>query len=200
MFDTTLHVVKPFTIPSEWERIWSIDIGFTNPTVIQNWAKDNDGRLYLYREFYMSGKTMDEHAKIVLDYITDNKGKWVEPMPTKIIMDHDGQGRPIFERVIGMSSTPAQKKVSEGIGLVQDRLKLAGDGKPRLYVFDNALVQKDQTLIDRKLPTTTTDEFSRYIWDAKKDQPVKEFDHGMDAMRYAVAQCDMGASFRMEWA
>ena len=32
--------------------MWSVDFGFTNPIVIQWWAEDPDGRLYLYRELY----------------------------------------------------------------------------------------------------------------------------------------------------
>jgi phage terminase large subunit len=200
-FDSTIHIIDPFDIPSDWDRFWSLDFGVTNPTVVQHWAEDPDGRLYLYREFYLTGKTADEHARIVLDYVTDEEGEWTEPEPWAIVADHDGQGRPLFERVIGISTKAAQKRVSEGIQMVQERLRLAIDGKPRLFIFNNALVMRDQSLVNRKQPTCTADEFVRYIWDVKKDQPVKEFDHGMDAMRYLVAYRDLNTStFRMDFA
>src|SRR6188768_150195 len=102
-FDSNVHLIDSFDIPTDWDRYWSIDFGVTNPTVVQHWAEDPDGRLYLYREFYMTGKTADEHARIVLDYVTDADGKWIEPKPKAITADHDGQGRPLFERVIGIS-------------------------------------------------------------------------------------------------
>lgn len=199
-FDTVTHLIDPFPIPDSWDRYWSVDFGVTNPTVVQHWAEDPDGRLYLYREFYMTGKTADEHGRTVLDYVTDEEGNWTEPQPWAVVADHDGQGRPLFERAVGISTKAAQKKVSEGIQMVQERLKKQIDGKPRLFVFNNALVQKDQSLVDRKQPTCTADEFVRYIWDTKKDQPVKEYDHGMDAMRYLVAHRDLRSQFRMEFA
>jgi phage terminase large subunit len=199
-FDTNLHLIDSFDIPSDWDRIWSLDFGVTNPTVVQNWAIDGDGRMYLYREFYFTGKTADEHARIVMDTVTDDEGKWIEPQPSAIVADHDGQGRPLFERVVGMSTRAAHKKVSEGIQMVQDRLNKKVDGKPRLYIFKDALVNKDPSLVERKLPTCTAEEFVRYIWNTKKEEPVKQYDHGMDAMRYAVAYQDLTPKFRWGYA
>lgn len=55
-FSKRLHVVRPFTIPSYWERFTSFDWGFTSPAC-QLWhAVSPEGTVYTYREMYVSGK------------------------------------------------------------------------------------------------------------------------------------------------
>src|SRR5690606_19763105 len=50
--DWAVHVVDRFHSPPDWTRYWAVDSGHTNPFVLQRWAEDRDGRLYLYREPY----------------------------------------------------------------------------------------------------------------------------------------------------
>lgn len=59
----------------------------------------------------------------------------------------------------------------------------------------------DQELRERNLPVCTADEFPSYVWaDSKtKEEPVKEYDHGMDAKRYLVAHRDLGVRSRIRW-
>jgi predicted transcriptional regulator len=40
-----------------------VDFGYTNPFVMQWWAEDPDGRLYLYREIYRTRRLVEDHAK-----------------------------------------------------------------------------------------------------------------------------------------
>lgn len=55
-FSKRMHVVRPFTIPSYWERFTSFDWGFTSPAC-QLWhAVSPEGTVYTYREMYVSGK------------------------------------------------------------------------------------------------------------------------------------------------
>ncbi len=55
-FSKRMHVVKPFTIPSYWERFTSFDWGFTSPAC-QLWhAVSPEGQVITYREMYVSGK------------------------------------------------------------------------------------------------------------------------------------------------
>jgi hypothetical protein len=75
---------------------------------------------------------------------------------------------------------------------VQSRIKIQGDGKPRLFILRSALVEVDEDLLDAKKPTCTREEIAAYSWKdkSKKEEPVKEDDHGMDTMRYAVMAID----------
>lgn len=49
--------------PPEWPRYLGIDFGFTAPFVCQWWARDPEKTLWLYREIYMTGRIVAEHAK-----------------------------------------------------------------------------------------------------------------------------------------
>lgn len=204
--------VDAFGIPVYWPRYWAVDFGFVNPFVLQNWAEDPDGRLYLYRELYCTRKTVDQHAREISGIVapcTDHCGaedpshscitcatcktEWKEPRPTDIVCDHDAEGRAVLERELGMSTSPAHKSVLEGIDAVQVRLKDAGDGKPRIFFIRTALVRADPELVDSAKPTCTIEELPGYVWKGKsKEEPLKVDDHGCDAARYIVADRDFG--------
>lgn len=199
-FDHDIHVIDPFPIPEDWQRVWTVDFGYTNPFVCQCWAIDEDGRGYLYREFYMSGRTVKEHADKILSVVAPG-GQWIEPQPSRIICDHDSGDRAVLHQAIQIVNNKAIKDVKPGIEAVMNRLKLAGDGKPRLYLVRNALVELDTELAEAGKPTCTLEEISSYVWDSTpgkvpKEEPVKANDHGMDAMRYFVADQDMKRHIR----
>lgn len=185
--------VDPSGIPMDWPRYWSVDFGYTNPFVLQCWAEDHDSRLYLYREIYYTQRTVDQHARKILSLVLNSRGSWTEPRPRSIVCDHDAEGRAVLERELGMGTEPAHKSVLEGIEAVQTRLRLQGDKRPRIYLMRNALVEADPELLDIGRPTCTIDEVPGYVWsNKKKEQPVKEDDHGCDAMRYVAAHMDFG--------
>jgi phage terminase large subunit len=189
---TTEHVDSS-GIPMSWPRYWSVDFGYTNPFVCQFWAEDGDGRLWMYREIYHTHRTVDQHAKKILDLVRNEYDSWIEPRPRSIVCDHDAEGRATLEDCIGQSTEPAHKSVLEGIESVQRRLRLQPDGQPRLFILRSALVERDQELADAGRPTCTMEELPAYVWSSKKkEQPHKEDDHGADAMRYVVAHKDFG--------
>lgn len=206
-YDAAIHLVDRFVIPKDWTRWWSVDFGYTNPFVCQMWAEDPDGRLYLYREVYHTRKTVDQHAADILDLVSKPNPDdpenlrariWREPKPRAIVCDHDAEGREVLQRETGLGTQNAIKAVQNGIQGVQKRLRIAGDGRPRIYFVRDAVRKRDPELIDAKRPTSTAEEIVGYIWDqgagkAPKEVPLKDNDHGMDAMRYVVAARDMGA-------
>lgn len=188
-WDAAIHIVNPFEIPPEWPRYWVVDFGYTNPFCWQAWAEDPDGRLYRYREIYRTQRLVEDHAKDILD-VTKN-----EPRPRAIICDHDAEDRATLTRHLKMSTQNAFKAVSPGIQAVKSRMKVAGDGKPRLFLLRDALVYRDPLLIESKKPLCTEQEVESYIWDLSAnrkqgEEPLKKDDHGMDALRYMVAYKD----------
>lgn len=184
-------------LPWEWTRWWSIDFGHTNPMVIQRWAEDPDGRLYLYAEQYMSKKLVEDHVEDLKAQVFDDDGNWLEPQPRAILADHDAEGRGTFHRKFGRGTAAANKKVKSGIDSTQARFKVRDDDLPRLFFLRDALYRLDPELADAKKPTCTIDEIPGYVWkpgtkgDPNKEEPVKENDHGCDGMRYLVAHRDM---------
>jgi PBSX family phage terminase large subunit len=186
-WDRLLHVTDR-EIPSSWRRIRAIDFGYTNPFVCQWWAIDPDGRMLLYRELYRTQRLVKDHAA---DIKRLSEGERIEAT----VADHDAEDRATLHDA-GIQTIPAHKAVSPGIQAVQQRLRAAGDGKPRLFVCRGALVARDEALAEKGKPYSTEQEFDSYVWpkgaDGKpqKEEPVKEYDHGMDPMRYAVAYVD----------
>jgi phage terminase large subunit len=190
-WDATVHVVPQQVIPREWPRYHAIDFGFTNPLVYGWLAEDPDGRLWLYREHYKTGVLVEDLARLVKRDIDAGH----EPRPRALVGDHDAEDRATFERHAGLTVIPADKKVADGIQDVAARLRVAGDGKPRLFVVAGARCHPpDPVLVEKAMPTSTAEEFDGYVWDDEKvrEQPVKENDHGMDMLRYAVRYRDKG--------
>jgi phage terminase large subunit len=200
-WDPAIHLVDPFVPPADWPRLWSVDFGFRNPFTCQWWAIDPDGRMWLYRELYMTGRTVDQHARDILKAVTDDEGNWTEPKPMTVVCDHDAEGRAVLERELGLTTTPAVKRVKDGIQAVQQRMRPAGDGKRRLYVMRGVLIERDEALAEAKKPMCLEDEIPTYVWaktpptsaatKAEPEEPLKVDDHGSDAMRYAVAELDL---------
>jgi PBSX family phage terminase large subunit len=210
------NLLDPFPLPDHWTRYISVDFGYTNPFVAQWWAEDNDGRLYLYREVYGIHTPVEDWAHLMHDLSKNENIK-------AIICDHDEEDRATLERHMAHPASqcyggrdkdfykvpknrrptiPADKRresVRTGVEQVQSRLKLAGDGKPRLYFFKGALIAQDLVLVEAKKPTSTLEEIDEYVWDEIKnsrygervlEHPKKTNDHGMDAMRYVVRYVD----------
>ncbi len=187
VWNPAIHLVDRFEIPVDWRRFLSIDFGYTNPFVCQWWAEDHDGRLYRYREIYRTRRLVEDHAREILGLQAG------EPDPVAVVTDHDAEDRATLEKYLRRGTIPAVKSVSDGIQAVASRMKIAGDGKPRLFLLRDSLVGLDADLADRKLPTCADEEIESYVWDEKKDLPVKRDDHGMDAMRYAVMWAEVSS-------
>lgn len=209
VWDRARNVIERFAIPREWPRYLCIDFGYSNPFVCKWYAVDPDGRLICYREIYMTQRLVEDHTEDIKIasgwfHLLDVKHpkyqklptQWADPLPREVICDHDAEDRATFEKHTGLVTTPAHKSVSDGIQAVAVRLRKAGDGKPRLLYFRDCLVQRDERLAKRKLPTCSVEEFNVYVWakqasTEEKEAPEKRHDHGMDTDRYMVARLDL---------
>jgi len=195
-FDSRLHVVDRFAVPYEWKKYRVIDFGYTHPFVCQWWAMDDEGRLYMYREMYMTKRTVNTHVngsvaiRGIIYYTGDEK---IETT----ICDHDAEDTATL-REFGIKTTNADKRIQVGLEKVQDRMQKDADGKPRIFFMRDTLVEEDPSLKDEFKPLNTVQELPGYVWQnvgnkvesAKDEKPVKKGDHGMDAMRYLVMYFD----------
>jgi hypothetical protein len=187
-YDAAVHLLDRFPIPAEWRRYRVIDFGYTNPFVCQWWAEDGDGRLYRYREIYRTQRLVEDHAADIVRLSGNERYE-------ATIADHDAEDRATLH-ARGIATVPAYKAVSVGIQGVQARLAKAGDGRPRLFLLRDSLVETDPRLVEAKKPLSTEQEFDGYIWATSpdgrpvKEEPLKVDDHGMDCARYLVACVD----------
>ena len=178
-FDESVHVVKPFSVPSEWQENVSIDPGLHNPLSAHWYCVDWDGNIYVVAEHYEKGRDIDFHAAAI-DEISRRLG-W----------KRDGSGRisALIDSAAGQRTLASSKSVSElfyergiavnpnvdkdvfsGISRVKSYLA-RGNGQPDIYIFDCC-----ENMIA---------EFKSYSWGAG-DRPIKTGDHAMDELRYFV--------------
>lgn len=196
-WDDAVHYVDWFRPPDEWPRYWAIDFGYTDPFCAGMWAVDPDGRLYLYRHIYFTQRLVEDHAETLRQV----REKLKDPQPREIICDWDAEGRATLERRLGMMTTPATKHIAEGIQAVQTRLKVLPDGKPRLFIMRDSLIELDPKLKERAMPTDGPSERASYVWDLKNkrhkgETPIDKDNHFMDMERYMVAHFDLNPASR----
>src|SRR5207248_134023 len=85
-----------------------------------------------------------------------------------------------------------------GFSALQSRLQTAKNGRPRLFVYENALRERDELRDEAHQPVCFENEINEYVWSKSKDgQPFKEVqiklnNHSMYAARYAVMYMDNG--------
>jgi phage terminase large subunit len=209
--------------PPEWPIYLVVDFGYTNPFCCQWWTMDPDGRLIMFREIYMTRTLVEDHAKVISAHlqkphvtdtvIGDQRVHKFHAPPLAIICDHDAEDRATLEKHLGLPTIPAIKTVSDGIQAVQARLKVQGDGRPRIQFCQESLIQVDHALEEAKKPTRTAEEFPDYTWDPKaaravsgmnagntvRETPLKQNDHGMDCVRYMVAFLDVQKKVKLRW-
>lgn len=207
-FNPAIHVVDRFQVPEDWKRAWSIDFGYVNPFVWQDWAISPDDQLVLVREIYRTQRLVEDHARDiralcgwgainpldgrVLPYQGPPVTGWEARKPYIIVCDHDAEDRATLERHIGIPTRPANKNVNDGIQATAARYRLDNRGKPRMVFMRDAVVSRDILLEEAKKPMSTVAEIPGYVWhDKGKDEPLKENDHGCDAKRYFVMERDV---------
>lgn len=156
------------------------DEGFTNPATILLVGIDADGRMHIFKEFYERGKLQ---ADVVAEYHSWYSADYAGKRVSVAVVDEAAAG--LIADLIdkGVAAVGEKGRVLDGINLVQNRLKVAGDGRARLTVDPSCV--------------NAINEFESYVWKPEKDEPVKEFDHTLDALRYLVYYIDRGVTWYM---
>lgn len=163
-FDAAVHVKERDR--AEFQSfLLMMDEGYTNPAVILDVGIDGDGRLHIFREFYRRGVLQKDVVKTAADWVKEYKHYLVA-------VDAAAAGLIADLQDMDLPARGFKGRVLDGITAVQGYLALQDDGLPRLTI--------DPSCLD------TINEFESYVWKPEKDEPVKESDHAMDALRYGV--------------
>lgn len=189
-----IHLVERADVADQLAGAWHLgtaDWGWTNAGVLHVWAVDGDGRAYLVAEHYHTRQPVDSwwipRAKELDQEFRVREWRCDPSEPAYIAQ---------FQAA-GLKALAATNDLMPGINAVQDRLVVAGDGRPRLMILNDALRQRDEALVEARLPWCTAQEIPEYVWAKNaggqtiKDKPVDAHNHGMDAMRYGVAELDL---------
>jgi phage terminase large subunit len=190
-FDAARHIIsrKAFESVGVKRYVFGVDWGYTNPGVLGAWAVDGDGRAYLDREVYQSKRT--------LDWWIAKAKEWFDRYKPEVIVCDPAEPANIKQfRMAGLPVIEGFNDISPGIQCVERRLQNAGDGKPRLFIVEDAREEVDDVLLTSRLPTNTREEFDSYSWPkgqdgkAVKEVPVDKDNHGLDETRYVMAKLD----------
>lgn len=176
-FDREVHVVAGKDLPDidMCTNVIGIDFGFTNPTAAVFVAIDYDQNWWIYDEIYKPGMTTEQTHKILST-----------KMGNRFFSQRIGDSAATQE-IANLNATPfsmgiepvrkTKDSITSGIRLINDALKIQeGTGKPKLFIAENC-----KNLIY---------EFETYHYPDGKmnknapEDPVKENDHALDALRY----------------
>lgn len=164
-FNRDRHIYKELPQYTWVEKICGVDFGFTNPTAIYLIYKDNDGRFWIDQEWYKTGQTNDQISEI-LGRFNANK-VYPDPEAPDKIAELKNKGINCLEVNKGKDS------IKNGIAKIKELLK-----QNRIFVNANC--------------TNLIWEFETYQYPEKRpdnpepEVPIKENDHGLDAIRYAI--------------
>lgn len=200
-FRRDVHVVKPFRIPDEWNRVIGIDHGYRNPSAWVWGAIDHDENVYIYREFYKKEWLIEEICKGktsngikepgVLDLMRGEKiyNAVIDPS-TKATRGTSKNGHPYSDYTEYTENLPktlplalANNDISVGVDRVKSFMKVdPKSNKPALYVFDTCANLIDE-ITNYRYPELKANETNRRN---EKENPVKVNDHAVDALRYLI--------------
>jgi len=189
-FDPRVHVIEPFVIPDGWPLYRSIDPGRTNPTCCLWFTVDNDGNVFVYREYYQAGRIVSENARAILEMSGNERYVYTLIDPSARQSSALGYCSVVAEYLDqGIETVPAANELRAGINRVCEYLRVdphrfhpekGQRGSPRLFILNSC-----QNLIR---------EFPQYRWRQLKsvemgtknqpEEPLGVDDHALDALRY----------------
>lgn len=176
-------IVEPFIIPGNWKRMFSVDFGLRDPTVMLAAAIDpEDGILYIYDEHYEAEKPVSHHAKKMKEMLNRtppgmNYGQ--------IIADPAGEKRggttmrSYFNHYAeyGLWFKKGNNQIEAGIMKVYTYFELK-----KLRIMSNC-VQTIKEARAYKYKDDSVDNTKN-----RGERPVDAFNHAMDALRYMIQE------------
>lgn len=152
-----IHFIQPFTLPRHWPRFGSYDFGFNHPAAFGWFASDEDGNVYLYREFVQAGLRVDQFAQ-KLNAFADTEGLspivagWDAWAQKNVLHSHDrGSAPTVAEEFNAHNIVLSRAEIDRIQGATQVRNYLAWqktsadgkDGRPRFFIFNTCPIAFD---------------------------------------------------------
>ncbi|MDO4170782.1 MAG: PBSX family phage terminase large subunit [Lachnospiraceae bacterium] len=171
MFSAEKHVLKK-DLSTEGEYYVSADYGIQNATVFLLWRRiKGTNKWFCCKEWRYSGR--EKNKQKTVDELVDGMEKMLDGINPKLI-------------IIDPSATALKAELKKR----KYRIKLARNDVLDGIVDVGTMLNNDRLYFSARCKGTI-EEFGIYIWDQKaadrgEDKPVKDNDHGMDAVRYFV--------------
>lgn len=152
-------------VPYPVKTFAGVDFGFTNPAAVITIQKDNDARYYVTEEWYKRGKT----EAAIADFVSALGLNEVYPDPESASGTEELRRRGVNVRDVIKN----RDSVRNGINAVRELFKAN-----RLFIHEdckNLIWELETYAYPEKKPDHNEEE-----------NPVKENDHALDALRYAL--------------
>ena len=173
------HVIRPFEIPKSWKRFRAYDHGRKNPACCLWFALDYDGRVWVYRELYVTGKDVDEIAKEINRLSEGEEYEYSVADPAIFakmgFVDKYG-GQTIAESFAraGVVFWPASNRRVDGWNIMHQYLHWNKHKVPKI-IFFNTCVNAIRTI-----PSLVHDDHK------PEDLDTRGEDHAADPVRYML--------------
>ena len=176
-FDRDVHIIDPFEIPINWDRIKGIDYGYASESACVWGAIDrDDNTLIIYRELYRKGLLATDLAFMLTEMELN------DPMSVSGVLDtacwnRTGQTGPTVGETLtkaGHKLRRADKNRVAGKIQIHEYLKVQQSGRPKLQIFNTCpnLIRELQSIpLDKNNP---------------EDVDTHAPDHAYDALRYLI--------------
>lgn len=165
-FERARHIFDRYEeIKGKVETIAGIDFGYTNPTAIITIVRDDDNNFWVTDEWYKTGQTEEQVAEVVANMSLNKVYPDPEnPSAIKVLRSKGVNVREVIKK---------KDSVQNGIQKVRELFKA---GKLKIY--------KDCINTIMELETYSYEDKEDGI--NQKENPIKENDHAMDALRMAI--------------
>lgn len=183
-FNRDVHVIKPNAVPEDLTYYGAIDFGW-HVTAFLLFGVDKDQNWYVVDEVYGREETLEDVIPRIRDKLADKRITLiVGDSANRDAMEIMGKQYPMM----GVNKVNDSKGYATGISLVTEKLKprtqLTGPPKPTLFfssVCKNLIREVEAYRFPEEKPERNA-----------SDIPIKEDDHGPDAMRYLFLQLKFG--------
>lgn len=162
-FDRTRHLVGEGVLPnSVSDTILGIDFGYTNPSAILCIKTDTDSHYWVTSEFYKTKQTTEQIAEYAKQFNA-----------TKVYPDPAEPDRIEILKRSGLNCREVSKDIVAGVDHVRELFK-----QNRIHIHQDCknLIYELETY---RYPDKRPDQ-------NESEKPVKENDHLLDALRYAL--------------
>lgn len=179
-FDRRQHV-KDIDKTNLNKFIAGVDWGYTNPSVILVIGIDYDNRYYVIEEFY--------ERKILIEDLIGIAKSLRDKYDISMFYCDPSEPQFIYQfRDKGLNAVGGDNEIRPGINAVSTKLRIRGDGQPALFV--NTICRNTVTEFENyRYPEGTSEK-------PTQENPIKLYDHALDALRYAM----IGAEKFTSWS
>lgn len=164
-FDRNRHLFDGEVTAKKSEYIAGIDFGYTNPCAVIHIIRDYDNTYWVTQEWYQRGRTEEQIGEYVKS--CQFNGVYPDPENPSAIQVLNNKGIDTREVIKGKDS------ITTGINKVRNLFK-----RNKIWINRNC--------------TNLISELETYSYPEKKannnepENPIKEHDHALDALRYAI--------------